>query len=88
MEAPKIEGSMLDEDDEKGDVPSTAIPQTYVEAQDALIAAIQNDSGLRVADINKYLPLVKTTLANLASAVPGAGSAVAAILQILPNQIP
>ena len=87
-EVTRINGGLLDTDDDKGDAPPVTIPQDYSEAQNALIAAIQSDGGLVVANVNKYLPTIKTALANLASVVPGAGTAVAAILKVLPNQIP
>ena len=85
--SPRINGGMLDEDDDKDNKPDIGIPQDYIEAQDALIAAIKNDGGLVVANVNKYLPTIKTALTNLATAVPGAGTAVSLILKVLPDQI-
>ena len=87
-EAARINGGLLDGDNDEGNVPNVTIPQDYSAAQDALIAAIQNDGGLVLANVNKYLPTVKAALTNLASAVPGAGSAVSAVLKVLPDQIP
>ncbi len=86
--APRINGGMLDSDTDEGNAPDVKIPQTYLAAQDALVLAIQNDGSLVVANVNLYLPAVKSVLANLATVVPGAGTAVAAILKVLPDTIP
>ena len=84
---PRINGGMLDADTDEGNAPDVAIMQNYIVAQDALVEAIKNDKGLVIADINTYLPQVRTALANLSTAVPGAGSIVSAILKVMPDQI-
>lgn len=61
--------------------------QAYVGATTAVIAALQADKGLTVAEINKYLPAVKDAISNLGFVVPGAGNVIAGILKVLPNQI-
>ena len=83
----RINGGLLDTDKDEGNAPDLNIPQSYIEAQDALIEALKNDKGLTVAHINEYMPLVKSTLSKLATAVPGAGTVVAGILNVLPDKI-
>lgn len=85
--SPRINGGMLDSDTDDGDAPSAALPQTYLSSADALVTAVQQDGGLTLANINKYLPQVKAVLGNVASAFPGAGTAIGAVLKILPDQI-
>ncbi len=89
MEIPHIDGSELDDDRDDSD-PNKLLArvQTYIAAQDQLILAIQNDSGLSIAEVNKYLPTVLSALGNVASAFPGAAPIVGALLKVIPNQIP
>ncbi len=89
METPHIDGSELDEDKDDSDPNKLlARDQSYVAAQDALILAILKDSGLAIAEANKYLPEVLSALGNVASAFPGAAPIVGALLKVIPNQIP
>lgn len=83
-----IENGTLDNDKDVGDVPVEVTPDSYIEAQDALITAIQNDSGLTVAEINNYLPFVLSTLSNAALAFPAAGPVISAVLKVIPKQLP
>lgn len=84
---PRINGGYLDTDKDEGDAPDVTIPQTYLESADALVAAVNADGGLAMANINKYLPQIKAILGNAAAAFPGAGTAISAVLKVLPNQI-
>lgn len=85
--APRINGGMLDNDADTGNAPDATIPQTYLGSADALVAAVQADGGLAIANINKYLPQIKAILGNAAAAFPGAGTAISAVLKVLPDQI-
>lgn len=84
---PHIDGGALD-NDVGGDEPVETTPDQYVDAVDGVIAALASDSGLTTAEINLYLPTIKTVLQNLAAAMPGAGNVVGAVLKVLPNQLP
>ncbi len=88
MDEPQITGGELDADD---DSDANPVPDAkdlgYVPAADATVAALRADKGLVVAEVNQYLPLVTQTLANAASAFPGAGNLIGAILKIIPKQI-
>ncbi len=86
---PILEGELdkSKETDKDVSIDIAASIQRYEAGTDAITEALRNDKGLVVAEVNKYLPDVLTTLGSFASLYPGAGPLIGAIVKLIPKQI-